>query len=474
MAGVKYQYSLDENGELININSLASESRRLHTYRCIGCGNILLPRAIGSVKRRPHFYHKEQIDCSGETYLHKLGKKLIKERFYGSEHFNISYPVTIACDNSACAFRHECCKVGNQLHEVDLKENYDICQEEVSINGFVADLLLSSSKNPNIPPILIEICVSHACEKEKRNSGLRIIEIKIKDEKDLDNIFSNGMLKEIVPSWNVKFSNVEFISFKRNFKKKMTVPITRYIYASQGIAEGYLMQINCSDANYRMRKNSLLELNVFSNSCCRPELISVLHWLYKYKGFRRCNICKFYYATNFEESPICRLSKKYGKPKYPNPNFAEQCSSFGVDNSRMLLNDEFYVYEVPSIYMNEKDEYKVIIAGSSDFHDKKTFKEKVDCYLSEKIKTHNVVILAGTSRFTRELILEYAEEKHIQVEQHNAKWGKYRESGVMGHLDEMINESDAVIAFWDRKGTITGELISKARLKGLQCKIIEY
>lgn len=98
----------------------------------------------------------------------------------------------------------------------------------------------------------------------------------------------------------------------------------------------------------------------------------------------------------------------------------------------------------------------------------------MDCYLSEKIKTHNVVILAGTSRFTRELILEYAEEKHIQVEQHNAKWGKYRESGVMGHLDEMINESDAVIAFWDRKGTITGELISKARLKGLQCKIIEY
>ena len=80
-------------------------------------------------------------------------------------------------------------------------------------------------------------------------TGLRIIEIKIKDEKDLDNIFSNGMLKEIVPSWNVKFSNVEFISFKRKFKKKMTVPITRYIYASQGIAEGYLMQINCSDAN---------------------------------------------------------------------------------------------------------------------------------------------------------------------------------------------------------------------------------
>ena len=55
MAEVKYQYSLDENGKLVNINSLTSESRHLHTYRCIGCGNILLPRAIGSMKRRAHF-----------------------------------------------------------------------------------------------------------------------------------------------------------------------------------------------------------------------------------------------------------------------------------------------------------------------------------------------------------------------------------------------------------------------------------
>ena len=209
--------------------------------------------------------HKEYIDCSGETYLHKLGKRIIKERFYNSEHFNISYPVTIACDNSACALRHERCKEDNLPHEVNLKEIYDTCKEEVSINGFVADLLLSSSKNPNIPPILIEICVSHACEEEKRNSGLKIIEIKIKDETDLDKIFSDGILKEIVPSWDVKFSNVEFISFKRIFQKQRIVPITRYIYNPQSIAEGYLTQIDCSDANYRLRKNSLFELNVLGN-----------------------------------------------------------------------------------------------------------------------------------------------------------------------------------------------------------------
>ena len=44
----------------------------------------------------------------------------------------------------------------------------------------------------------------------------------------------------------------------------------------------------------------------------------------------------------------------------------------------------------------------------------------------------------------------------------------------MDFLDEMINEADAIIAFWNRQGRITGELINKAKLKGIQCKIIEY
>lgn len=472
MSEIKFQYALDENGKLVNINSLTSESRRLHTYRCIGCGNILLPRAISSLKRRPHFYHKEQIECSGETYLHKLGKRIIKERFVCSEHFYISYPVTVVCSNSCCTFRRERCKEDNKRHKVDLKEFYDTCQEEVAINGFVADLLLTSSNNPNCPPILIEICVSHACEEEKRNSGLKIIEIKIRDEFDLDNIFLDGVLREIVPSLDVKFSNVEFISFKREIQKKITVPITRYIYIPQCIAEGYLTQIDCSDVDFRIRKNSSFELNVVSNSYCSPELENVLHWLYKYKGFCRCNICKFYYATS-EEFPICRLSKKYGKPKYPNTNFAEQCGSFGVVD-REFLNEDFSVYEVPATYRDEKKEYKVIIAGSSGFHDKSTFMQKVDYYLSGKIKTHNVILLAGTSMFTKELILEYAKKRNIHIEPHNAKWGKYYENGAMDTIDEMINEADAVIAFWNGKGTITGELIKKAQLTGIKCKIIKY
>ena len=34
--------------------------------------------------------------------------------------------------------------------------------------------------------------------------------------------------------------------------------------------------------------------------------------------------------------------------------------------------------------------------------------------------------------------------------------------------------ADAVIAFWNGKGTITGELIGKAQIKGLPCRVIRY
>ena len=441
----------------------------------LGLWKHIASKSYWKCKTPPSFLSQRADRLLWRNIFAQVREKNIRERFYNSEHFVISYPVTIACNNTACVLRNERCEERNLAHDIDLKEIYDTCEEEVSINGFVADLLLTSSKKPNIPPILIEICVSHACEVEKRNSGLKIIEIKIKDESDFDKIFSDGVLKEIVPSWEVKVSNVEFISFKRIFSEQRTVKISRYIFNPQSVAEGYFTQTDCSDANYRIRKNSILELNVVDdNPYYNHEMISALLWLYRNKGIRRCNICKFYYATMYEEYPICRLSKKYGKPKYPKANYAEQCSSFFMNENMMSVGDGFHCYEEPSNYKEGKDEYKVIIAGSSDFHDKSLFKQKVDSILSGKIFTHNIIILAGTSTFTKEMIWEYAEANSIHVEQHQAKWGKYYERGSMDSLDDMVNEADAVIAFWNGKGTITGELIGKAQIKGLPCRVIRY
>lgn len=197
--GIKYQFAIDEGNNLVSINSITKENRKQHTYRCIGCGNELLPRAIGSTHRSPHFYHKETVNCSGETYLHKLAKLAIQDRFYSSEKFVITYPITWSCNNTSCQIRNRHCKTYQEGYSINLKDYYDTCNEEVEINGFIADLLLTNSQNPEQEPILIEICVTHSCEPEKRQSGLKIMEIKVKNEEDIANIYLADNIKEYSP-----------------------------------------------------------------------------------------------------------------------------------------------------------------------------------------------------------------------------------------------------------------------------------
>ena len=69
---VKYKYAIDDVGEVIDIETVDKEATI--RYLCIGCGQELVPK-IGE-KRQRHFAHKANtINCSKETYLHKLSKE---------------------------------------------------------------------------------------------------------------------------------------------------------------------------------------------------------------------------------------------------------------------------------------------------------------------------------------------------------------------------------------------------------------
>ena len=57
MSEVKYQFAYldDDRNEIISINEITTANRKQFKYRCIGCGHELLPRAIGSKYKKPHF-----------------------------------------------------------------------------------------------------------------------------------------------------------------------------------------------------------------------------------------------------------------------------------------------------------------------------------------------------------------------------------------------------------------------------------
>lgn len=473
MGELKYKYAFDEIGNIVSIEDFTKESSKLHTFKCIVCGGELRPRAIGSKHRRAHFYHKEVVSCNGETYLHKLGKLYIKQHFDNSDKFCISYEVSKTCKEHNCNLRNYNCHKEHEINQVDLKKFYDTCTIETTIKGFVADLLLTNSKDTSIPPTLIEICVTHPCEEEKKESGLKIIEISIKTEKDIENLFSDGILSE-----NLKKrigNKIEFFSFKRDIEEKMISPISRYIYHPKFSSIPFENNIKCDIANSKIFKESIIELNIISNKYRLGEDYSIVYsWLANRIKLKRCNMCKFYYATMYDEYAFCRLSTKYDKPKFPEMDYAENCNSYR--KSEYLLsyseNSDYKISNITNEQTNAKETYCVIIAGSSGFEDYTKFENKCNYFLSEKIKTHNIVILSGTSYRITSIINQYSYEHNFITIPFDAEWGKYGKNAGNISNEKMINCADALIAFWDGKSTFTANLINMAKAKGLKTVVI--
>ena len=474
MKDIKYQYAYDESNTLVSIKDYTKESSKLHTFKCIVCGGELRPRAIDSKHRRAHFYHKEIVSCNGETYLHKLGKLYIKQHFDNSDKFCISYEVSKTCKEHNCNLRNYNCHKEHEINQVDLKEFYDTCTIEAPIKGFVADLLLTNSKNPNIPPTLIEICVTHPCEDEKKESELKIIEISIKTEKDIENLFSDGFLSE---NLNKRIGNkIEFISFKRNIEEKLVSSISRFIYYPALSPTPFKNNIQCSIANSKIFKESIVELNVINNKhYLEDDYFIVYNWLANRIKLKRCNMCKFYYATMYDEYAFCRLSTKYGKPKFPEMEYAEKCNSYRKSDYLLSYseNGDCKISNLTNVQTNTKEEYRVIIAGSSGFDDYTLFENKCNHFLSEKIKTHNIIILSGTSYRISSIINWYSYEHNLITIPFDAEWEKYGENAGNISNEKMINCADALIAFWDGRSTFTANLIDMAKAKGLPTVVVK-
>lgn len=478
MSEIKYQFAyIDDNRDhVVSIDEITNQNRKQHKYFCIGCGKELLPRAIDSKCRKPHFYHKEEVTCSGETYLHKLAKHVLKRKFDEKPTFFVEFIVSIECSNTSCKYKNPRCREERVPYSIDLKKNYDTCTIETGIKGYVADLLLTNSKNPNVEPTLIEVCVKHPCDEEKRNSGLQIIEIKIWQEQDVINLQHMDVIRELLYGTK-RERNVEFISYKREIIAPYHVKLQRYVYEPQQGPIGYLTEIDCNKAHERLRTDSLLELNVVNKEHYNPcEHFVILLWMSIHKGIRRCNLCKFYYATAHEDYPICRLSKKYGKPTYPSMDEAEKCRSYREKEGiiHYFNPNDFLIEEVISRSMAMKPEYIVILAVSPFFNKYDLFKEKILFYLANKMKTHSVVIIKGASKLTDTYTDKLCEETDFIIEPHITHWGKYGESAISVSNDEMTNRANALIAFWDGRSTGIKDLLEKAKHKNIKVAVVKY
>ncbi len=350
MAGVKYHYALDEQNRLVCIDEVTEEDRRTHSYHCLNCGAGMIPR-MGEV-RSWHFAHRGDDDhCGAETYLHKLAKRLIKEKFDQEGPFEVGYYRDVKCsDQGTCPFaKPEECHAW-KLDTFDLKQFYDTCVEEQSVDGYIADLLLTSSEKPDREPVLIEVQVSHKSTDQKIQSGLRIIEIRIKTEEDIKSLLGSP----IVENPEAKFGHVrdvETIGFAKfhNFKKKSSKAeplekrsIPRFYLFRSGKAFVTNMDVfkSCRKAKKKDNDNAIFEASIDCFYLDFPSPYDFGYMAAMQNGIqvRTCQFCKYHrsgYEVGMGLNPIfCCLYKKYGTPENPEPQYARQCQYYREDKDQ--------------------------------------------------------------------------------------------------------------------------------------------
>lgn len=352
MTSIKYKYAYDENGVLVSIQDVDQESKQNNTYHCISCGKILLPKL--GIKNVHHFAHKST--CNGESYLHKLAKLKLKEKFYSQDcSFKVNLPTVSICNQkNTCPFFHEGCKTGT-INEINLREYYNQCEEEISIhiknehdnpivsfspleNGstYVADLLLWNKEKPENTPIAIEIYCSHECEEQKIKSGLRIIEIKIDSEEDIEKLIKN----------DIGGDNVSFFNFHPKIGKTFINNVnvfSRFALFKSGAAllstiEDYQY---CKDRHIKKNRYSIAELNIGGGNTCGFENTTTYRLAFAYLikhgyNIRNCMLCKYYksYEESYTMEPFCANYKR-SSIRNPKQKDASSCNCFEL-NEKMI------------------------------------------------------------------------------------------------------------------------------------------
>jgi len=203
---IQYRYAADIKGNIIDINELTPDNLNRETvFQCLSCKLPLMPK-LGHF-RQYHFSHKIQHACSRETYLHKLAKAVFMAEYIGclksQQPYKISILQSIKCRTCMDDLNICCVKRSEQYY--NLTKYYDNIGEEVLDGQFRPDVLLRGADGSE--KIYIEFTVSHKSEKEKLDSGIKVIDITIESEADID-ILKNHHFR---PDGN----KIKFFNFKK-------------------------------------------------------------------------------------------------------------------------------------------------------------------------------------------------------------------------------------------------------------------
>ena len=116
--------------------------------------------------------------------------------------------------------------------------------------------------------------------------------------------------------------------------------------------------------------------------------------------------------------------------------------------------------------------FRVIIAGGRDFDNYDLLKRKMDHLLSETVEPIQVV--CGQARGADSLGQLYAKDRGYEVRYYPANWDYYGKKAGMLRNEQMAQNADALVAFWDGKSRGTKNMIENAEKYNLKIRVIKY
>ena len=334
MSQVTYQNAFDESGQRVHISEVEPATHRGRIFKCISCGGDLIAKIGDQEKahsKAPHFAHMHNCACNTETYLHKLGKMLFKERFESGKSIKVICPTYKVCSRKECPLYHNNRCRAKTESTFNIRDLYDTCTEEKEYNGYRADLLLESTEHPERPPLFIEIVYSHKSSKQKIDSKNKIIEINVSDEDQLIQVI-NGTIRanDTIRIYNFEVKETGSISQGQILLEHFKLFRSGKVYVSP---------IYCSDIKNINNHNTEIEfvINKPWTDIVGPSTYDIGFVLASDAGFdvRNCWFCKYHdinaYMLSSGEQLYCKLSKNFNTSYHPSQTEAKTCQYFRED-----------------------------------------------------------------------------------------------------------------------------------------------
>ena len=346
---VQYPFAYDEESRLIDILTIDIEHRYDHTYLCPECGQEMRPR-LG--KKQAHcFYHFRCEACESESYVHRVGKELLYKRFYDpGRPFLIEFNQDVRCDQwSTCQVREKqstVCDTLLQPKRIDLKDWYDTAEieKEIDVEGagtFRADVMLYSKANSKRAPFFLEVCYKHPCSEEKKASGIKILELKVNDVRELSRILTVDCFKATeslsVKSFPAVFYNLKEKTMSRQEILKELAYEDRYIPCTKEyeLHHSTLMRVTFFPSQKSFRRiippgephDVRAWFDVTFDFAKLPMRFDARELVARYEPeFRTCDLCSSCFSNDLDNT-WCQVNGSKRKGTF-NPDKAKTCSRF--------------------------------------------------------------------------------------------------------------------------------------------------